>query len=95
MPTFAYRAVDRDGRRVRGAADALAPAALTRELEARGLLVIDVEEREASTAVPRASSATRQAVLEVTRALAALLPPVVEVLPVVDVPAGREGAGLV
>ena len=74
MPTFAYRAVDRDGRRVRGAADALAPAALTRELEARGLLVIDVEEREASTAVPRASSATRQAVLEVTRALAALLP---------------------
>lgn len=74
MPSFAYRAVDRDGRRVRGAVDAAAPAALTQELESRGLVVIEVVERTPSSTPTRSSAATRQAVLEVTRALAALLP---------------------
>jgi general secretion pathway protein F len=74
MPSFAYRAVDRDGRRVRGAEDSSAPAALTHELERRGLLVLHVEERAASATSMRGGSATRLAVLEVTRALAALLP---------------------
>ena len=74
MPSFAYRAVDRDGRRVRGAVEAHASAALARELQARGLVVIDIEERAPSSTPRRAGAATRQGVLEVTRALAALLP---------------------
>jgi type II secretory pathway component PulF len=74
LPSFAYRAVDRDGRRVRGAQESAAPAALTLELERRGLVVLHVEERVASAAPARRGGATRLAVLEVTRALAALLP---------------------
>jgi type II secretory pathway component PulF len=74
MPSYTYRAVDRAGRRTRGAADSIASATLIRELETRGLLVLDVEESTTMRAAPRRTGATRQALLEATRALAALLP---------------------
>lgn len=73
MPRFAYHAVDRAGRRVRGTEDAVAPAALTRALESRGLFVVDLADGPPA-APARANGATRLGVLEVTRALAALLP---------------------
>lgn len=71
MPEFAYQAVDGRGHRIRGQEEAPSPLALTRGLEARGLIVLDVD----AAAEPRAASGfgQRQAVLEVTRALAALL----------------------
>src|SRR5258706_12907720 len=72
MPDFAYQAVDVAGRRVRGREEAPSPLALTRELEARGLIVIDVGEAPAE----RDSGirfGQRQQVLELTRAVAALL----------------------
>src|SRR5437763_1802750 len=75
MPTFAYQAVDGAGKAERGEATAVSVGALTRTLEERGLLVLDVTEATASS-----SSGTgfrfgrRREVLEVTRALAALLP---------------------
>jgi len=72
MPEFAYQAVDVSGRRIRGQEEAPSPLALTRGLEARGLIVIDV-----GAAGPARSAGIgfgqRQAVLELTRALAALL----------------------
>jgi general secretion pathway protein F len=76
MPTFAYRAVDAGGRRSRGQLSAATVAAVARELEGRGLLLLDVrEQRAAATAsAGRVPFRRRQAVLEFTRAVAALLP---------------------
>lgn len=74
MPAFAYRAVDRSGKRLRGAEEAPSPQALALTLEARGLVVVDVRESpdaHATSGVFRFGQ--RQAVLEVTRAVAALL----------------------
>ena len=72
MPDFAYQAVDVAGRRVKGREEAPSPLALTRGLEARGLIVIDVGE-----APPNGNGGfrfgQRQEVLELTRAVAALL----------------------
>src|SRR4051812_2219426 len=72
MPDFAYQAVDVAGRRVRGREEAPSPLALTRGLEARGLIVLDVGE-----APPARNGGLqfgqRQEVLEITRAIAALL----------------------
>ncbi len=74
MPAFAYRAVDRSGKRLRGAEEAPSPRALTLTLEARGLLVVDVAESAADPGrKPGVFGSQRQAVLEVTRAVAALL----------------------
>ena len=70
--TFSYQAVDTAGRRVRGTGDAASAAALTRALEARGLVVLDVgDARPAGARGPGGGS--RQELLEATRALAALL----------------------
>ena len=44
MPTFAYEAVDGAGRRQRGEGSAASAAALTRTLEDRGLLVLELAE---------------------------------------------------
>lgn len=76
MPTFAYQAVDGGGKRTRGVANAASSGALTRTLEDRGLLVLDVSESSAEAASGRAwfKFGRRREVLEVTRALAALLP---------------------
>ena len=78
MPAFAYRAVEPSGRRVRGRDVAATGAALTRDLERRGLLVLDVAEtRDDGTARGGrrgAPGSRRTGVLDITRALAALIP---------------------
>ena len=76
MPTFAYQAVDGAGKRTRGVANAASSNALTRMLEERGLLVLEVAEPTEGEGVqgrlfkPNA----RREVLEVTRAMGSLLP---------------------
>jgi type II secretory pathway component PulF len=75
VPTFAYRAVDARGQRSRGRLDASSESAVVRDLESRGLLPVDV--REAARATERGGrpgAGGRRAVLEFTRAMAALLP---------------------
>ena len=77
MPTFGYQAVDGGGKRTRGVANAASPAALTRTLEERGLLVLQVAEataKEAGGGGGFSRFGRRREVLEVTRAMAALLP---------------------
>ena len=75
MPTaFAYRVVDARGRRSRGIEEAASAEAMTRVLEGRGMLVLDVQRAtvaNASTTSGRAAG--RRDVLELSRALAALL----------------------
>ena len=73
MPAFAYQAVDPTGKRHRGRAEAATPAALTRTLEDRGLLVLEVDTDD-SAQQGGYGFGRRREVLEVTRALAALLP---------------------
>jgi general secretion pathway protein F len=75
MSAFTYAAVDQGGRRRQGSAEAATAAALTRNLEGQGLLVLDVQEQ--SNAQANRSGfrfGRRREVLEVTRALGALLP---------------------
>src|SRR6266540_1750346 len=73
MPAFAYRAVDRSGKRLHGAEDASSPKAMTLTLEARGLIVVDVAECSADPGPKPGVFGNQQALLEVTRAVAALL----------------------
>jgi general secretion pathway protein F len=74
MPIFAYQAVDRTGRAEQGEANAVSIGALNRALEERGLFVLDVTEADAaSTSGKGFRFGRRREVLEVTRALAALL----------------------
>jgi general secretion pathway protein F len=73
MPAFAFLAVDPTGRRIRGIEEAATDAALARGLESRGLLVVDVEPSEGEGRQTSLVRGQRQAVLEVTRAVAALL----------------------
>ncbi|HKS06009.1 MAG TPA: type II secretion system F family protein [Gemmatimonadaceae bacterium] len=77
MPTYAYRAVNGSGRRTRGFEHAASPGALTRTLEERGLLVLEVADAPADASAgagKRFKFGLRREVLEVTRAMAALLP---------------------
>lgn len=77
MPTYAYRAVNGSGRRMRGFEHAASPGALTRALEERGLLVLEVADAPADASAGggrRFKFGLRREVLEVTRAIAALLP---------------------
>lgn len=76
MPTFAYQAVDSAGKARRGEATAVSVGALARTLEERGLLVLDIAEStgEAARGGKGFRIGRRREVLEVTRALAALLP---------------------
>src|SRR5512146_2634651 len=75
MPTYAYQAVDGSGKRTRGQAQAVSSGALSRTLEERGLFVLDVAESSDATAARQGIRfGRRREVLEVTRALAALLP---------------------
>jgi len=74
MPTsFSYRAVDARGRRARGVAEAETQERLTQLLESRGLLVLDVERATSRAVVAPTARVSRRDVLELTRALAALL----------------------
>lgn len=75
MPNYAYQAVDGSGKRTRGQAQAVSSGALARTLEERGLFVLDVAESgEAGAGRQGFRFGRRREVLEVTRALAALLP---------------------
>ena len=74
MPTFAYRAVDAAGKRTRGRLAGATAAAVTRELEGRGLLPLDVAEAVDRGGGGGFGMGRRRAVLEYTRAVAALLP---------------------
>lgn len=76
MPTYAYKAVGGDGKRTRGFEHAASPGALTRALEDRGLLVLDIGDAasDAATSSRKFKFGLRREVLEITRAMAALLP---------------------
>src|ERR1700748_1722229 len=75
MPTYAYQAVDGSGKRTRGQAQAESSGALARTLEERGLFVLDVaESAEGAGAKSGFRIGRRCEVLEVARAMAALLP---------------------
>jgi general secretion pathway protein F len=74
VPTFAYRAVDAAGRRTRGRVSASTATAVTRELETRGLLALDVREAAPASASGGFGPGRRRAVLDFTRSVAALLP---------------------
>jgi len=73
--TYTYRAVNAEGRRERGTVEAESMGALSRTLEARGLVVIDVAKETAAARQPSMSrgGGRRADVLELTRAMAALL----------------------
>jgi type II secretory pathway component PulF len=75
MPTYAYQAVDGSGKRTRGQAQAASSGALARTLEERGLFVLDMaESAEGAGTTKGFRIGRRREVLEVTRAMAALLP---------------------
>jgi general secretion pathway protein F len=82
VPDFAWEAVDPSGVRSRGRLTAASEAAALRDLEGRGLLPVRVAERGAARTNGAGSSPglslawgrPRQAVLEFTRGMAALLP---------------------
>jgi general secretion pathway protein F len=76
MPNFAYQAVDSAGKARHGEATAVSIGALTKSLEERGLLVLDVAEAHAGAAKGAKGFrfGRRREILEVTRALASLLP---------------------
>lgn len=71
---YSYRVADTAGRRTRHVEPAESPAALARALESRGYLVLDIAPARERAAGATFSFASRQHVLEFTRALAALLP---------------------
>lgn len=72
MNAYTYLAVDASSRRVRGREHAPAADVLTRELEKRGLLVLEIREAGSASAAGGALP-RRRAVVEATRAIAALL----------------------
>ncbi|GJG85045.1 secretion system protein [Gemmatimonadetes bacterium T265] len=74
MPTYAYQAVDSGGKRERGRAFAASTLALERTLGARGLLVLEIAEPAEDGGRRGFRPGRRREILEVTRALAALLP---------------------
>jgi general secretion pathway protein F len=75
VPVFAYRAVDAAGRRSRGRLSGATATSVTRELELRGLLPLDVAEAAAAASSGGGFAfGRRRGVLEFTRAVAALLP---------------------
>ena len=74
MPTFAYRAVDAAGRRTRGRLSGTTSAAVTLELESRGLLPLEVQEAAERDNTGGFGFRRRSGVLEFTRSVAALLP---------------------
>ncbi|HZD03826.1 MAG TPA: type II secretion system F family protein, partial [Longimicrobiales bacterium] len=74
MPVFSYTAVDAAGKRTRGRLDGATPSAVVRELEARGLLALDVSSSTPGEGAPTGGFGRRRGVLEFTRSVAALLP---------------------
>ena len=76
MPLYAYQAVDAGGHRTRGRLSAATAQALIRDLEGRGLLALNVDEatEKATSGGLGLGFGRRNAVLEFTRAVGALLP---------------------
>lgn len=76
MPNFAYNVLDTRGRRQRGFEHSVSAGALTASLEERGFFVVDVTEAAAGAtgSGKRFEPGKRREVMEVTRAMAALLP---------------------
>lgn len=76
MPTFAFTTIDPAGIERRGSRGAPTSGALTAELEAEGLFVLEIVEGGSSPSAPAFGAAWRYRadVLEITRTLAALLP---------------------
>jgi type II secretory pathway component PulF len=75
MPAFAYSAVDGSGKRTKGRAEADTSGALTRSLEERGYHVLEVKATASTeTGGGFLRFGDKREVLEMTRALAALLP---------------------
>jgi general secretion pathway protein F len=75
VPAYAYRAVDAAGRRRKGRLEAAGPESLARVLESRGLVVLGVSAvDDPAGGSSRFGVGRRRMVLELTRALAALLP---------------------
>lgn len=74
MPSFAYDAVDVNGRRQSGRSNADSAGALSRSLEERGLFVLRVAEEQAGSGTSWWRPGRKREVLEFTRAMAALLP---------------------
>jgi general secretion pathway protein F len=75
MPTYAYQAVNGTGKRLRGHEHAASPGSLSKTLEERGLLVLEVAEaNDSALGGSLFRFGRRREVLEVTRALASLLP---------------------
>jgi type II secretory pathway component PulF len=74
VPSFAYEAVDATGRRQRGRSVAESAGALTKSLEERGLLVLQVAESAAGAGTAWWRPGRKREVLEFTRAMASLLP---------------------
>lgn len=74
MPAFAYRAVNPHGKRLTGSAEAATGVALSRSLEERGLVVVQIEEAAPGSRHAALGGARSTDLVEATRALAALLP---------------------
>ena len=76
MPTYAYQAVDGAGKRLAGHTVAASAGAAARTLEARGLLLLDLDQAAdgEGSGGPWFRLGRRREILEVTRAMAALLP---------------------
>lgn len=74
MPSFAYDAVDVNGRRQSGRSNAETAGALSKSLEERGLFVLRVAEEAAGSGTSWWRPGRRREVLEFTRAMSALLP---------------------
>jgi general secretion pathway protein F len=73
MPRFTFEAVDTAGARSTGAERADSEAALTRQLEARGLYALEVTEAPPAPLALWRAGRRRRDVLELTRAIASLL----------------------
>ena len=74
MPLYAYQAIDAGGHRSRGRLSAATAAALISDLEGQGLLALHVDEATEQITSGGLGFGRRTAVLEFTRAVAALLP---------------------
>lgn len=73
LDSYSYRAVDAKGHRTRGVTEADSSEGLARSLQARGLVVLDVERVHGASEAGHGGRLARRDVLELTRALAALL----------------------
>jgi general secretion pathway protein F len=76
VSTFTYRAVDAEGIRLQGQAEASSLEELIRERAAEGMIILEAAPTEEGgrSALPGNGLSRRRAVVDVTRSLAALLP---------------------